>query len=134
MHRDIAPLLRALYGFECCRIREDWLLSIQTLTFFPPILSSLRGILFPISGRFSVQTILWLGGYAFLNQRHNFFFIFRNRNTGILAEPVQKNHGIKNLTARKTMPTKKNVLFPIKFLKYHPPAAPLAIYSIFPVI
>jgi hypothetical protein len=66
-----------------------------------------RGILCLRSGRFTAQTILRPGEHVFLNQRHYFFFIFRNRNTGILAEVVQKNHGIKNLTARKTMPTQK---------------------------
>jgi len=119
---------------KCCRIRENSLLSIQPLTAFPPILPPLRGILYPRSGWFRVQTILWLGRLVFFNQRHNFLFIFRNRNTGILGEAVQKDHGIENLTARYTMPAMENVFAPVKFLECHPATTPLAVYSIFLVI
>ena len=85
---------------------------------------------FPTSGRVTVHIIFLAGGHVFLNQRHNFFFIFRNRYTGILAETVQKNYGVKNLTARYTMPTPKNVILPVEFLKSHPPATTLANDSI----
>ncbi len=34
------------------------------------------------------SSILWPGGHIFLNQRHNFLFIFRNGYAGILAETV----------------------------------------------
>src|SRR5208337_4878197 len=78
--------------------------------------------------------ILWRRAHVFLDQRPNFFIIFRNRKIGILAEAMQKNHGIQNVAAANATPSKETAISTIKFVKCHPSITPLTMHFIFLLI
>jgi hypothetical protein len=86
---------------------------IKTDTFIP----SQHNAYVPPQDYLSPFCTFWPGVDIFPNQRHQLFFFFRNNKRGILAQTVQKNHAIKNITAHQTVPAKKDIIPSIEFSK-----------------
>ena len=71
---------------------------------------------------------LWFDPHVLLNKQKKVFFSLRDGNIGILADTVQKNHGVENVAAKKTMPPVERTVWAIKLFKTHPPPAFMALH------